>query len=77
MEETATTSKIVDVLEILSDGKWHRMKEVQNGTEMDEKQVQQIAEFLGKYDFIALDETRKKIKLNKVAQKFLAQPVTA
>lgn len=77
MEGTSTTSKIADILEILSDGKWHRLEEIQRVAEMDEDQVHWITEFLMEYMLIVPDGTKKKVKLDKTAQKFLTQPATA
>lgn len=75
--DEATASKMVDILEALSDGKWHTLGEVQKKTEVDLETILQIMGFLKEYDFVVLDEEKKKLKLNKTAQKFLAQPPTA
>ncbi|MCJ7468899.1 hypothetical protein MUO74_00145 [Candidatus Bathyarchaeota archaeon] len=78
MGETLTTSsKIAEILELLSDGKWRMLEEIQQKTKVDREQIQQIIEFLKEYDFVVLDETEKKIRLNKLAQKFLTQTTTA
>jgi predicted transcriptional regulator len=78
MGETLTTSsKIAEILELLSDGKWRMLEEIQQKTKVDREQIQQIIEFLKEYDFVVLDETEKKIRLNKLAQKFLTQTATA
>ena len=78
MGETLTTSsKIAEILEFLSDGKWRMLEEIQQKTNVDREQIQQIIEFLKEYDFVVLDETEKKIRLNKLAQKFLTQTTTA
>ncbi len=78
MEEKSTTSsKIAEILELLSDGKWRMLEEIQQKTKVDREQIQQIIEFLKEYDFVVLDETEKKIRLNKLAQKFLTQTATA
>jgi predicted transcriptional regulator len=78
MGETLTTSsKIAEILELLSNGKWRMLEEIQQKTKADREQMQQIIEFLKEYDFVVLDETEKKIRLNKLAQKFLTQTATA
>jgi DNA-binding IclR family transcriptional regulator len=78
MGETLTTSsKIAEILELLSNGKWRMLEELQQKTKVDREQIQQIIEFLKEYDFVVLDETEKKIRLNKLAQKFLTQTATA
>lgn len=78
MGETLTTSsKIAEILELLSSGKWCMLEEIQKKTKVDREQMQQIIEFLKEYDFVVLDETEKKIRLNKLAQEFLTQTATA
>jgi DNA-binding IclR family transcriptional regulator len=66
-------SKITMILEILSDGRWHGLEELQRRMELDEHKVQEIATFLNKYDFAEIDDENKKVKINKGFQKFLAQ----
>lgn len=44
---------------------------------LEEKQVQQIVEFLKAYNFIVTEETRKEIRLEDSARKFLAQRVNS
>jgi DNA-binding IclR family transcriptional regulator len=69
-------SKIPMILEILSDGKWHEIKELQQRMELDEYKVQEITAFLNKYNFATLDDDNKKVKINRDFQKFLAQTTT-
>jgi hypothetical protein len=66
-------SKITMVLEILSDGKWHGMKELRQRMELDEYEVHEITMFLNKYSFAKIDDENKKVKINRNFQKFLAQ----
>ena len=70
------TSKIVGVLEILNDGKWHALEEIQQKAELSESQNRYITEFLQEYEFIILDEEKKKAKLNREAKKFLTKTAT-
>jgi DNA-binding IclR family transcriptional regulator len=69
-------SKITMILEILSDGKWHGIEELQQRMELDEHKVQEIATFLNKYDFATIDDANKKVKINRGFQKFLTQTTT-
>lgn len=39
-------------------------------------QVQKITIFLKEYNFVAIDEENKKIRINKNVRKFLTQAVT-
>jgi DNA-binding IclR family transcriptional regulator len=69
-------SKITMILEILRDGKWHGIEELQQRMELDEYKVQEITKFLNKYDFATIDGANKKVKINRGFQKFLAQTMT-
>jgi len=70
------TSKIVGVLEILNDGKWHAVEEIQQKTGLSESQSRYITEFLKEYEFVIFDEEKKKVKLNREAKKFLTKTAT-
>jgi predicted transcriptional regulator len=76
-EGSRTTSRIDDVLEILSDGKWCLLTEIRQRAGVDEEQLRQIMDFLKEYDFIVWDKAEKKVKLNKMAQEFLTQTTSA
>ena len=75
-EDVPTTSKIASILEILGDGKWHRLSEIQQRIKTSRNNTKRIAEFLSEYEFTVIDQTREKIRLNDVA-KFLSQTSTA
>jgi DNA-binding IclR family transcriptional regulator len=66
-------SQITMILDILSDGEWHGMEELQQRMKLDEYKVQEITTFLNKYDFATVDDANKKVKINRNFQKFLAQ----
>jgi DNA-binding IclR family transcriptional regulator len=72
----STVSKIALVLDVLSDGKWHRIDELQQLTELDETQAQEVAAFLFEYDFAKMDIDNKRLRINKCFQKLLGQPTT-
>lgn len=69
-------SKIAMILEILSDGKWHGIEELQQLMELDEYEVREIITFLNKYDLAKIDDANKKVKINRGFQKFLTQTTT-
>ena len=69
-------SKITTILEMLSDGKWHGIEEVQLRLELNERKMQEITTFLNKYDFVKIDKEHGKVKINRNFQKLLAQTVT-
>lgn len=64
---------MTEVLEILIDGKWHTLKEIQQKTELDRNQIRQVMKFLERYGFILVDETSRKVILDKTVQKFLSE----
>lgn len=53
------------------------LEEIQQKARMDKNQIQRITEFLKEYNFIAMDETKKKVKLDKIVQKFFTQTATS
>jgi DNA-binding IclR family transcriptional regulator len=69
-------SKLAMVLDILSDGKWHGIDELQQRLELDEREVRVIAALLSKYDFAKSDEENRKVRINRDFQKLLSQTVT-
>jgi DNA-binding IclR family transcriptional regulator len=69
--ERRMARKIAEILEILSDGQWHMLEEIQHEMKLDESQIWQIAEFLKEYEFITINETKKEMKLEKSVKKLL------
>lgn len=72
-----TTSKIARFLEMLCDGQWHLLEEIQRKSKIDNNQGRKIVKFLGKYNFIVVDEKSKRIKLEETVREFLAQTPTS
>jgi len=62
---------------MLSDGKWYLLTEIRQRARVDEEQLRQIMDFLKEYDFVTWDKAKKKVKLNKMAQKFFTQTTSA
>ena len=69
-------SKITMILEMLDDGKWHEIEELQLRLGLNDHKVQDITTFLNKYDFVKIDKEHGKVKINRNFQKLLAQTVT-
>ena len=69
-------SKIAMILEMLGDGKWHEIEELQRRLGLNERRVQEITAFLNKYDFVKIDKEHGKVKINRNFKKLLAQTVT-
>jgi DNA-binding IclR family transcriptional regulator len=63
------------ILEMLSDGKWHRIEELQQRLELNERKVQEIITFLNKYDFVKIDKEHEKVKINQNFRKLLTQTI--
>jgi len=68
--------KITMILDILSDGKWHRTEELLIRVELNEHKLQEVTTFLKCYDFVKVDKKSGKMKINKDFQKLLAQAIT-
>ena len=66
-------SEIAMILEILGDGKWHGLAELQQQVGIAEHKVQGIAAFLCRFDFAVVDEANRKVKVNRDFQEFLAR----
>ena len=62
---------------MLRDGKWHKFEEIEQKTRTDEIQLLRIAEFLQDYNFIVIDESKKKAKIDRTAKEFLTETPTA
>jgi DNA-binding IclR family transcriptional regulator len=71
------TSKITRFLEMLGDGRWHLLEEIQRKSKIDKNQIRKIVRFLREYDFIIVDEKSQRIKLEETVQRFLAQTTTS
>jgi len=62
---------------MLDDGQWHPLQEIRQEMKLNESQIQQILTFLKEYNFIIIDETRSKIKLEEKVQKFFTRSITS
>ena len=71
-DDGTAVSKLALVLEVLKDGEWHEIEELQQLVELNENQVHEIAAFLYEYDFATMDIINKKVKINKYFREFLA-----
>ena len=69
--------RIAEVLEMLSDGKWHTLEQVRRRMRLDGNQMRQIAEFLEKYEFVKMDEARKRMMIEEAVREFLAAGSTS
>ena len=70
-------AKIAGVLEMLSDGEWHTLQRIRRKMKLNKDQIQQIALFLEEYEFVTIDETKNKIRIEEAVRKFLVQEATS
>ncbi len=69
--------KVTKILEILGDGKWHELEQIRMQMGLDGVEMQEIAEFLTRYDLAKIDESYRKLRVTKDFQKILVEnPVT-
>lgn len=61
------------MLEVLTDGKWHVLMEIQQQMKMGDDEVVRVVKFLKEYNFIVVDEVKKEIRLQEIAKRFLAR----
>lgn len=71
------TTKLATILDILSDGKWHTIAEIERESKMKKEELKRIADFLEDYNFIVADENKRKIKLQEIAQKLLTETASS
>jgi len=69
--DTLTGKPVSKILELLEDGEWHSLDEMQRKTRLSLQEIKKAIEFLAKYDFIVLDESGKRVRLSKVFLKTL------
>lgn len=66
-------SKLMEVLELLDDGRPHGLEELRRGTKLNEQQINEVADFLIKYGFAKVNPESKKIMLDKSFEQLMAQ----
>jgi hypothetical protein len=59
------------VLQLLENGKWYYIKDIPKLTSLNSNKVDYITEFLAKYNFVKIDETNQRIKLDTTTTDFL------
>ena len=59
------------ILEVLDDGKWHRMSEILEKSKLANSTMKRIIGFLAEYQLIQRDETLQTIRLTTETLRFL------
>jgi len=72
-DDGGLVSKFTVMLQLLSDGEWHGIEELQRVSELEETQVQKIASFLDEYDFAMVDTENKQVRIKSHFQDLLNQ----
>jgi Mn-dependent DtxR family transcriptional regulator len=67
---------MAEILEMLNDGRWHLISDVEARMNLSASQSKEIIEFLKTYEFVAVDE-RNRVKLKEAVREFLAQEATS
>lgn len=62
---------------MLSDGRWHEIEEIRQKMQLEENQTQELLTFLKEYNFIVFEETKKAIKIEGAARRFLTHSVSS
>jgi len=70
------SSKLQGILELLGDGRFHELNELQKETELSEKQTREIVAFLTEYGFVETNNGNEKVRISKAARKLLTQTTT-
>jgi len=66
-------SAIDEILCSLKDGEWHDLEEVTKKVALPKFKVELAVNFLEEYDFIQLNESARKIKLQPAILKFIEE----
>ncbi len=67
---------MAEILEILNDGQWHLISDVEARMNLNASQSKEIIEFLKTYEFVAVDQ-KNRVKLREAVREFLSQVVTS
>ena len=59
------------ILELLENGKWHYLKDIEKKTQLNNTNIKTITKFLAKYNFVKYDETEQKVKIDPPTKQFL------
>ena len=67
-------SMLMVILELLSDGQWHKLEELLLKTDLNEQKFEKVTGFLSDYNFVKVDNKNKRVKIDRDFRKLLAQP---
>lgn len=61
------------VLEILGDGKWHRIEDLLLSLNVSEHKFRELTSFLNAYSFVKVDEKNGRVRIDSDFKKLLTQ----
>ena len=61
------------ILELLENGKWHYLKEIEEKTHLNNCKVEMVTKFLATYNFVKVDEIKHRVKIDPSTNKFLKE----
>ncbi len=64
---------IDEILDVVRNGEWHRIKEIAQKTKLSESKVELVSGFLATYDFLEFDKESKRIRVSQQLQHFLSK----
>ncbi|PVX26425.1 MAG: hypothetical protein CW716_05970 [Candidatus Bathyarchaeum sp.] len=59
------------ILELLENGKWHYLKDIEKKTQLNSWKLETVTRFLATYNFVKLDEAEQRVKIDSPTNKFL------
>lgn len=59
------------ILELLENGEWHYLKDIEKKTHFDSCKVETVTKFLASYNFVELDEAEQRVKIDPPTNRFL------
>ena len=68
--------RITLILEMLCDGKWHRIAQLQQLMGLKDFEVKEITKFLSDYAFAEVDEENSRVRVSRDFRKILVQNAT-
>jgi len=63
--------RITRLLDIIGDGKWHRIEQLRERLGLSEYEAQEITQFLSQFDFAEFEENENCVRINKDFRKVL------
>jgi predicted transcriptional regulator len=68
---------MAEILKMLNDGRWHLINDIEAGANLNASQSKEIIEFLKKYEFVAVDQKKNRVRLKEAVREFLTQEATS